>query len=174
MEKRIHLDCPVSNRSSWRSKCVTIFGILLSLSSLVHMDKLASDTQWYANIYSYLPPQLIVARYCFSWLQRIIGLLVGVGLLARKEIARKIVIVIGCFTILTIYWKHPYPAFKIHTQYLNKRFGYIVARTGTKLTFSSIALPAVILYCIGEIIFWSILVYFFTRPSVKNQFKSNS
>jgi len=166
-------DCLVANRQSRRSKGVTIFGILLILSSLIHMHKLAVEAQWYANTYSYLPHHLMVARYYFSWLQRIIGLLVGIGLLAQKEIARKIGIAIGCFTILTIYWKHPYPAFKLHTQYLDQQFGYILAQSGIRATFSSVALPAVIIHCIGDIIFWGIFIYFFTRSSVKNQFKPN-
>jgi hypothetical protein len=135
------------------------------------MHKLATEESLYAHYYSYLPAWLMVARYYFSWLQRIIGFLVGIGLLAQKEIARKIGIAIGCFTILTVYWKHPYPAFKLHTQYLDQQFGYIPARFGTGLTFSSVTLPAVILHCLGDIIFWCIFIYFFTRPSVKGQFK---
>jgi hypothetical protein len=137
------------------------------------MHKLVADEPLYAHYYSYLPVWLMVARYYFSWLQRIIGLLVGIGLLAQKEIARKIGIAIGCFTILTVYWKHPYPAFKLHTQYLDKQFGYILTQLGIRETFSSVTLPAVIIHCIGDIIFWSAFIYFFTRSSVKNQFKPN-
>jgi hypothetical protein len=112
-------------------------------------------------------------RYYFSWLQRIVGFLVGIGLLAQKEAARKVGIAIGCFTILTIYWKHPYPAFKLHTQYLDKHFGYILAPFGAGVTFSSVTLPAVIFHCLGDIIFWGIFIHLFTRPSVKSQFKTN-
>jgi len=137
------------------------------------MHKLVADEPLYAHYYSYLPAWLMVTRYYFSWLQRIIGLLVGIGLLAQKEIARKIGIAIGCFTILTVYWKHPYPAFRLHTQYLDKQFGYILAQLGIRETFSSVTLPAVIIHCIGDIIFWSVFIYFFTRSSVKNQFKPN-
>jgi len=162
---------PVTNRPFRRSKGVTIFGILLILSSIVHMHKLATEEPQYANYYSYLPAWLMVARYYFSWLQRIIGFLVGIGLLAQKEIARKIGIAVGCFTILTIYWKHPYPAVKLHTQYLDKQFGYILAQTGTGVTFSSVTLLAVISLCICDIIFWGTFIYFLTRPAVKSQFK---
>lgn len=164
-------DCQVTNRIPRRSKGVTIFGILLILSSLIHMHKLVVDAHWYVDAYSYLPPWLITARYSFSWLQRIIGILVGVGLLARKEIARKIGVALGCFTILTLYWKHPYPAFKLHSQYLDKNFGYILAQSGTGVTFSSVTLLAIIVHCIGDIIFWGTFIYFFTRSSVKSQFK---
>ena len=156
-----------------RSKGVTIFGILLILSSIMHMHKLVVDVKWYAEVYSYLSPHMLAARYYFSWLQRIIGILVGIGLLAQKEIARKIAIAIGCFTILTLYWKHPYPAFKLHTQYLDEHYGNFLSQFGTGVTFSSATLLAVILHCVADIVFWSIFIYFFTRPSVKDQFKHN-
>jgi len=137
----------------------------------MHMHKLLTEGAQYANIYSYLPAWLITVRYSFSWLQRIIGIFTGFGILAKKEIARKIAIAIGCFTILTVYWKHPYPAVKLHTQYLEEQFGYILAQTGTGVTFPSMALFAVIALCICDIIFWGISIYFLTRPAVKNQFK---
>ena len=165
--------CLMARRMPQRSKGTTVFGLLLILSSFIQMHKLIVDVQWYAEVYSYLPAGLIATRYYFSWLQRVIGILVGVGLLSQQEIARKTGIALGWFTILTIYWKHPYPAFKLHTQYLNQRFGSILAQSGTGMTFPDFTLLAMIVQYLGDIIFWSSFIYFFTRPSVKSQFNAN-
>jgi hypothetical protein len=157
-----------------KSKGVKVFGMLLILSSLLHIHKLVVDLDWYVDSYSYMPPWLIVLRYGFSWFQRMIGILVGIGLLAQKEIARKLGILIGMFTILSVYWKHPYPAFKLHAQYLDDRFGYIFSRLGfSQISFSSssVMILAIIMNSLGDILFWCIFIYFFTRSSVKKQFK---
>ena len=157
-----------------QSKGVTIFGMLLILSSLMHIHKLVVDLEWYVDSYSYMPPWLIVLRYGFSWFQRALGILVGIGLLAQKDIARKLGILIGMFTILTIYWKHPYPAFKLHAQYLDQHFGYFFSRLGfPEISFSSssVVVLALIMHILGDVLFWCIFIYFFTRSSVKSQFK---
>jgi len=139
------------------------------------MQKLVDDVQIYVLYYSYLPPWLIEARYAFSWFQRIVGILIGTGLLAQKDIARKMGIVLGCFTTATIYWKHPYEAFKIHTAYLDKHYGILLSLLGLPtIKFSSLAMVSSVAHCALDIIFWGIFIYFFTRPSVKSQFKLKS
>lgn len=151
------------------SKGVMIFGILLILSSLMHMQKLVVDCGLYADYYAYLPPGMALARYCFSWFQRICGILAGAGILARKEIARKLAFAIGGFTLATVYWKHPYAAVKLHVEYLDKQFfGYSLSQAGAP--FSSIVLYSVIGLILCDIIFWGAFFYYFTRPSVRNQF----
>lgn len=161
----------MSERSP-RSVGVTIFGILLILSSLIHVQKLIDDVSIYVHYYSYLPPWMIVLRYSFSWIQRLIGILVGVGLLSRKDIARKVGMLLGLFTILTIYWKHPYDAFKIHTALLDQRLGNIFILLGVdNISFSSLTIASMIAHYIADSLFWGVFIFFFTRPSVKAQFK---
>ena len=102
-----------------RPRGVTIFAFLLIVSSLIHIHKLIVDRDMYVYFYSYWPTWLIMLRYSFSWFQRILGLAAGIGILSLKEIGRRIALFIGCFTILTIYWKHPYAGFKNLTLYIN-------------------------------------------------------
>lgn len=154
------------------SKGIVLFGVLLVLSSLVHMHKLVADRQAYADYYGYLPTGWILARYAFSWLQRFAGILAGIGILARKEIARKLAFIIGGFTLATVYWKHPYPAVKLHCEYLDKQFGYFLPQAWTGISFSSLAPLSVAALILCDIVFWGIFFYCFTRPSVKDQFKS--
>ena len=156
------------------SKGVVIFGVLLILSSLSHVSKLVAEKQVYYHYYSYLPPWLTTLRYSFSWFQRIAGILAGAGILARKEIARKLAFAIGWFTVLTVYWKHPYAAVKLHTQYLDQQMGYLLAMPGTHITFTSMTWLSVIALILCDIIFWAFFFYFFTRPSVKNQFRPDA
>jgi len=98
----------------WPSRGVIVLAVLLLVSSLMHIQKLAMERDICFYYYGYWPPWLLVTRYSFSWFQRVLGILIAVGLLARKDLARKTAIVLGCFTIATLYWKHHYPAFTIH------------------------------------------------------------
>lgn len=152
---------------------VNIFGVILILSSLVHMHKLFVDYDWYVASYGYWPTWLMVLRYCFSWFQRILGLIAGMGILRLKDTARKIAICIGWFTILTIYWKHPYDAFEKHAVYLDQHYGYIFQMMGyPKLSFVPLTLPALIIQYVLDILFCGVMIYYFTRPAVKAHFKS--
>lgn len=163
---------PKSSRSP-RSRGVTIFGLLLIISSLVHIHKLIVDIDWYTSTYNYWPADLIVLRYAFSWFQRLLGILAGVGILMQKNPARLLAMGIAWFTMLTLYWKHPYPAFLLNAQNLDKQYGHIIAAAGVPgVSFASLAFVSLIVQFIGDIAFCSTLIYFFTRPPVKKQFPS--
>lgn len=150
---------------------ITLWGALLIFSSLIHIHKLIVDIEWYTSTYSYWPAGLIVLRYSFSWVQRILGTLVGAGILMRNNLARLTGMGIGWFTMAVLCWKHPYHAFKIHAQYLDKRYAYFFSSLGVPhLSFESLALAATIAQWICDITFWSFFIFFFTRPSVKKQF----
>ena len=158
--------------SGRRPAGVVIFGTVLIFSSLVHMHKLFFDYDWYIASYGYWPTGLMVLRYCFSWGQRILGLMAGIGILRLKDIGRKIAIVVGWFTILTIYWKHPYAGFKNHTAYLDQHLGFILKEWGyPQLSFSQFTLAAVITACLWDILFFGSMIYYLTRPTVKAQFR---
>lgn len=161
--------------SARRSRGVTVFAFLLIASSIMHIHKLVVDAQWYADTYSYWLPWLMVLRYAFSWFQRVLGILAAVGLLALNDLARKLAILIGTFTILTVYWKHPYAAYRAHTEYLDAVFGPLFHQLGAPAGFkiASYTLAAVILNCALDVAFSGALVYFFTRPAVKAQFKKD-
>jgi hypothetical protein len=155
-----------------RSRGVTLFGLLLIFSSFIYMHKYIFDQWSYISVFNDWPAWLIVLRYSFSWLMRIAGTLAGVGILVQKDIARKLAIAIGWFSMLTIYWKHPYHAFKLHAQNLDRQLGHFFADAGLPhVSFASLTLVSLVTLYICDIIFWSVLIYFFTRPSVKKQFQ---
>ncbi len=148
-----------------------LLAVLLIVSSLMHIQKLVVDRDVYLLYYNYLPPWLSVTRYGFSWLQRLAGVLIAAGLLGRKEIARKLAILLGCFTIVTVPWKHPYSAFKIHAQYLNEHLGYLLRALGAPVgSFDRVIWPSIVIHSLGDILFWGAAIYFLTRPAVKKQF----
>jgi len=153
-------------------KGVIIFSVLLIVSSLMHISKMVFDRDMYFAYYRYWPLWLVWVRYAFSWLQRILGLTAAVGMLRLKNYGRQIAIVIGCFTILTIYWKHPYEAFYNMTVDLDHKLGFLFAQWGfPQLRFSQFALPGMIVNCLLDVLFSGALVYYLTRPTVKAHFK---
>jgi hypothetical protein len=158
-----------------RSIGVTVFSFLLIASSIMHVHKLIVDVAWYADTYSYMPAWMILLRYSFSWLQRVLGILAAVGLLALNDAARKLAIAIGIFTILTVYWKHPYIAYKAHAEFLDDRFGLLFHQLGAPAGFkiSSYTMAAVVLNGSLDVIFCATLIYFLTRPVVRDQFKKD-
>ena len=159
---------------------VLVFGVLFIVSSLMHIQALIFNFHWYFDIYSYWPKWLILIRYLFSWFQRILGLVTAIGILRLKNIFRRIAIAIGVFTILTVYWKHPYAAFKNHAETLdrifaNTGFNELISRAaeiGLHIkSFAELALAAVIGHAILDIIFCGSLIYYLTRPAVKEKFE---
>ncbi len=153
---------------------LTIFGWLLISSSIVHMTTLIFGYQWYHDNYAYWPEWLFNTRYGFSWLQRILGISAGIGLLRGNDFCRKIAIAIGVFTISTLYWKHHYPAFLRHCQSLDEQFAGVFQYIGYPgFSFVRFCLPALIVHCLLDIIFCGSLWYYLTRPSVKNYFRKS-
>ena len=137
------------------------------------MHWLLVERKWYWFNYSYMPEWLIIARYSFSWLQRVVGIIVAIGLFRFKEVFRKLMLLVSWFTILTVYWKHPYTAFKNHTLYLDRLIGPTLKQGALKdLSFSSVTLAAVITACLLDIIFFGVVIYYLTRPKVKAHFSS--
>ncbi|MFH1692597.1 MAG: hypothetical protein ABIC68_08580 [Candidatus Omnitrophota bacterium] len=152
-------------------KGVGVISFLLIASSVIHMNTLIFSRDWYWHNFSYLSPSLLLVRYLFSWAQRILGLVVAIGILRLKNSFRWLAIAMGCFTVLTLYWKHPYQAFLIHAQYLDQQLGFIFAQLGhPEISFAKLTVPALIMHCVLDIIFWGSSIYYLTRPSVKKHF----
>ena len=153
------------------SRAFPSIGIVI-FASIFQIFKLF-DREFYWDIFRYMPPYVILIRYIFSWVQRCIGMTTAIGLLFLKNVFRKITLVLGIFTICTVYWKHPYQGFLIHTQRLDEQFGHYLAMSGfPELTFTSITRYAVIGNIILDILFWGILIFYFTRSRVKEQFSA--
>lgn len=152
------------------SKGVTAVGLLFIASSLIHMNTLVVERQWYFEIYNYLPAGWAFLRYSFSWFQRVVGLVAGIGLLVSNGAARKAIIVICWFTILTVPWKHPYGAVLRHAHYLQHKYGYLLASFGPDVTFPSVVVPITVILCLSDIIFCGAVIFFLTRRPVRQLF----
>lgn len=155
-----------------KPKGIIIFGILLIVSSLIHIRTLIVARNWYWNNFSYMPPIWILTRFLFSWLQRFLGLTAGIGILYQKNWCRRLAIAISWFTIFVLYWKHPYQAFLNHTRYLDQHLDYLLKIIGCpEISFSALTVSAIIAHYCLDILFCGSLIYYFTRPQVKNHFR---
>jgi hypothetical protein len=160
-----------------RSKGVTIFGILLIVSSLWELKNLA-DFNYYLFLFQQLPEQAIRVRYFGSITLRMLGLVSGIGILGLRNIFRKIAISLNWFTILTIYWKHPiYTLRNIYKGYLEQIVNIMVfTKYGPNFPIDRIyeksLLVASTFLNVVDLVFAFSLIYFFTRPTVKQQFLS--
>ena len=154
-------------------KGIKIISVIFITSSLIQMHALL-NFEWYKEVYRYLPHQLMITRYCFSWAQRILGLSAAIGILYLNNFSRKILLCISIFSILALYWKHPFIAFQYHTEYLDRELGFLFSHTGLPhISFSSLVLPSLIVQDLSDILFNGVVIYYLTRPKVKAMFKKS-
>lgn len=153
---------------------VTIIAILLLLSSLQQMSVLSLETQWYSQMFQFMPAWLVGLRYGFSWTQRVVGIACAAGLLYTKEIFRKITIALGVFTLLTLKWKHPVEGFRNAYYYAGEKsaelFRAVVAQN-PDITLEQIIQWSVMTMWALEFIFWVCVMFYLTRPNVKTRFQ---
>lgn len=150
---------------------VVFFAILIIGSSLIHMHTLIVKKDWYWEVYAYYPGWLIALRYSFSWLQRIVGLSVAAGTLLLNNMFRKLAIILGMFTIATVYLKHPYTGFARHTAILDEQYGSVIRSFGiAEFSFQSLTVAAMIVHWLLDIGFWCFWIWYFTRPHIKEYF----
>ena len=152
---------------------IRLLGMLYIATSLLQMGSLVSFS-YYVYLFHWLPEDVVKVRYGVSWCLRLVGVMVGVGLCYRKERARQAALVLSTFTLLTVYWKHPYATLERATAYLDgflKQFPlgqqWLVTLSWT---FSTRVLMAVILCCLGDVIFAGGVLYYLTRPHITQQF----
>ncbi|MDE2214598.1 MAG: hypothetical protein KGJ61_05700 [Candidatus Omnitrophica bacterium] len=152
-----------------RSNGVTVWGWLLILGSLYQMTALAlGGYKHYAYLFGQYPPGIIDLRYGVSWIIKLLGLVAGIGILKLNEWCRKLAVFNSLFVVLLVNLKHPYAAYALHAKYLDQTMGGIFP-----VTFSDFVWPALIIQRSIDVIFGLLLIYFFTRPGVKRQFKQN-
>jgi hypothetical protein len=149
---------------------ITLFGLGVVVTSLVNIVCLI-DYNYYRYVFSFLPNQLIIARYLFSWFLLVLGFLSGLGILRLDNKFRKVTIGIFTFTALTVYWKYPYYAVKNHAAYLDQVFKNARVLPPYAPGFCSLAATTTVVLCAIDIIFSLCFIYYFTRQRVKNLFR---
>lgn len=152
------------NKLSFFIRCIGIVIIAYSgweLKGLFHYDR-------YLFLFQHLPKQTILFRYCYSIFLRLLLIVVGIGIVFRKDIFRKAIVLIACFAILTVYWKHPVIVFEsvvndmVKEGVLSKAF----MERPELLTWILVVLN----YC-GTISSCLCLICFFSHHRVKKEFQ---
>lgn len=150
---------------------VFIFGWLLIISSLIQLTAYLFGYLFYKEILGYLPVWVINIRYGFSIVQRILGLSVGIGLLQRIEICRKIAIAIAVFSIATLYWKHHHQAFLNFYDILYHQYGAAFKAYDMSASFQAQLGNACLIMIYGlDLIFFGLLGLYLNRSAVKAYF----
>jgi hypothetical protein len=122
----------------------------------------------YYNKFRPSPQNLIFIRYLFSIALRLAVLISGIGILFRKHIFRKIIVFISFFTIATVYWKHPAICFK---RVLLWRIAQGAVSADIIPRINILSWICVAICSIIDISVCLCLIYYLTRPKVREQFK---
>jgi hypothetical protein len=148
---------------------ISILGCLLIGSSLYQMCiLLTAGYEYYAYLHQEYSPAMILMRYIFSWVIKLVGLACGMGILRRNEFFRKAAILNSAFIVATVNLKHTYAAYSLHTRHLDQ---VMVLPAG--ITFSSMT-PVTLMIQKGiDIVFGLVLIFYLTRPKVKETFRSD-
>ncbi len=148
------------------SKGIIISAILIILYSLHGLPTVGFDI-YYSKFYP-LPEKVILARYIYSIALRIALITCSLGILLRKDIFRKVLLLISFFTIATVYWKHPVDCFKRVLLWKIEQ-GILPAEALSTIDMASRI--SALLCSVVDIVFALCLIYYFTRPKVKKQFR---
>ncbi|MBI5873200.1 MAG: hypothetical protein HZB36_03550 [Candidatus Omnitrophica bacterium] len=120
-----------------------------------------------------LPESAIFLRGFFFAVLRIAGLAAGLGVLTGKEIFRKTALFVAVARVLTFFSEHPYYAVKKHVE---AAVAFASLKTGI---FKIAEAPTVgfitkfsffVLFAI-DVGFAAVLIYYCTRPQVRQWFK---
>jgi len=153
-----------------RSVGVTTFGILICVSSMLRLISLI-DFHYYRFMFQQLSEQVIMIRYIFSIFIRVIGLVSGIGILFLNNNFRRLALALSLFTLLTIFWKHPYYVFENIAYSIHEmEIGALNAPPKEPLQNPSFPLISMIVFYMVDISFAGSFIYFFTRKGIKQQF----
>ena len=155
---------------------ITLFGLYFFVDSFFQLyAKLLTPNyySWYSTIFQPAPEKTIFLRYLFSILYRIFELALGIGIFRRQEIFRKFALFFSWFTISIIYWKHPFDALINHSQIIGKNIQPIVGSCQVTSPAYINMIARISLWCVYtmDIGISALVIYYFTRPYIKEQFK---
>lgn len=169
-----------------KPKGIAIFAFLLIAASLYNLSGLL-NYDYYVFMFQQLPSGMINDRYILSIGSRVIGIIVAIGLMMRKEWARQLIIFFCSITILTFYWKHPYYVFENISIYNECQRGINSFPRGTildqfayplyppdmhkyKLVYPWQPKISHLFYTSVDLLFCASLLFYFTRKEVRKVF----
>lgn len=155
-----------------RSKGVTIFGWLLIIINgfaLLH----AFNFQTSFELHKSFNKSIVVAIISYGLLSTVIGFITGIGILKLKEMMRRLAIAINSLDIIFGIPLYFLSANDIR-QYAHSAALAQIANKPTVVnvdTLANVGFYAVVSWFIFCIILSLLLIFFLTRPKVKEQFK---
>lgn len=155
---------------------IILFSIYFVVDSLIQLYAkliISNYYSWYSFILQPSPEHIIFQRYLLSIVFRIFKLIVGIGILLRREIFRKLALFMSWFIIIIVYWKHPFEALLKHTQIVINTVYRTTGIYGLTLAPFTRLIAWISLVCVYALdIGVSVLtIYYFTRPYIREQFK---
>lgn len=153
-----------------RSIGVMIFGILMILGALI---QLPGNLEMLKLLSNPLPEIIVVGRYYLIKLLLILGIAAGVGILCLKNIFRKIALFTSAFVIFDYLIELPFFALRNIPNFIEQQVKEIIAKSPMipASALSSILWTTIVMSWIIDFGFSLCVIYFFTRPKVKEQFK---
>jgi len=151
-----------------RSNGVAFCALFIFVTSLIDLKTL-TDARWYWHVFQFLPQDQITTRYIISLLGRIALVATAVGIWQLKNWGRLLGISLFLINIISLPWKHPALSIANSLTYqpLPKLDELILEINNLAIDFNS--LTSVILQIWGFAIN-AVLIFFFTRKTVKKQF----
>ncbi len=154
-----------------RSNGVTVFSILLIVGTFYNLMGMSNVENW-NFLFQPLPEIIIQIHYFISVFIMALALISGVGILFLKDYFRKIIIFTTFFTFFSYLIEGPLLIYRNLPGFIEQQVA-LVAIEAPDISLngaSAVLWFFVILSYVIDFGFAICLVYFFTRPKVKEQF----
>lgn len=147
-----------------KSVGIIVFGVLIILGSL--HESLGLRLDHFRFLLQPLPDKVIVFRYFVFVIMIVLGLVAGIGVFFLRNIFRKMLLFIGFYNISTYLVDGPF-LIRNGPKYIEQQISSLPSVTiGPSLLWITTLMTFAI-----DLSFAICLIYFFTRPKVKEQFK---
>lgn len=151
-----------------------VLGILLMIFSVAQFEKLLS-WEYYRWLFQPFPKDGVFIRYGVSILLRTLAFVAGLGILLKRDLFRRLAVLVSIASALTVFFRFPFWVFIRHEKVA---FGVVAKLMGfpeiTRPPLFNIGLgiSAALFYAM-ELGFPVLLIFYFSRPVVKQWFKQS-
>lgn len=145
--------------------------VALLMASALYDTIYLLDYDYIRWMFNQLPDRLFYLRYGFSFFLRLYLLITAFGLMSLKEIARKAIIALAIFTILTIYWKHPFYVFENIAIMVEQNY---FEEAIEQLKYPMLPWISMFFYVTADLIIAGLIIFYFTLPETRAYFKDKS
>lgn len=141
---------------------VIIFGLILIVTSL-DLLRYMPAYDFYRQVNHEWPDIIIRIRFVGSYIFRLIGLACGVGVLCLSGPFRKLLLGLSWYSVITLPLRHTYQAQLFFSE-------PIYHQQGSSFSLETFTWIAVIIRWLIDGVFSLSVIYYFTRPKVKECF----